>query len=33
MFFRDTVATDATGAFVMNAKSQDTVTAGTAVWF
>jgi len=33
MFFRGVVATDMTGAFVMNARSQDTMAAGMAVWF
>jgi hypothetical protein len=33
MFFRGSVATDGTGAFVMNATSQNTLTAGMVVWF
>jgi len=32
-FFRDAVAIDAMGAFVPNALSQDTVTAGMVAWF
>lgn len=33
MYFRGTVARDATGAFVVNATSQDTLTAGMTAWF
>jgi hypothetical protein len=33
MFFRGDVARDMSGAFVMNAKSQNTLTAGMVVWF
>jgi hypothetical protein len=33
MFFEDDVATDMTGAFVPNARTQDTVTLGMVAWF
>ena len=33
MYFRDNVPVGLTGAFVPNAKSQDTLTLGLVAWF
>ena len=33
LFFRDTVAVDAKGSFIANARAQNTVTAGATAWF